>query len=404
MALQYEKLSDRVSALIGTQNKASLSPFACLDEDCVRRDPRHDRANAIRTPFVRDVDKIIHCPYFNRYADKTQVFSFFKNDDITHRSLHVQIVSRIARTIGKALGLNQDLIEAISLGHDMGHTPFGHAGERILDKLSFAHTGRHFSHNLHSVRVLDQVLPLNISLQTLDGIVCHNGEMELEEYRPRPLPDFETFDATLEACYLEPQKIKQLVPSTLEGCIVRISDMVAYIGKDRQDARRARIITEEEYQNGGIGIYNAEIINNLVVNIVEHSFGKPYIQLDPKHFSALKAAKRENYELIYGRKEVRHQLEDSVEPMMHAIYERLLEDLIEKRTNSPVYRHHIDFVNENHYTVDNLYNATEPNQIVIDYIASMTDDYFIDLYGYLFPDGPYSVRYKGYFDGMESSG
>ena len=98
--------------------------------------PKKDKANLHRPAFVREVEKILHCPYYNRYTDKTQVFSFYKNDDITRRSLHVQLVSRIARTIGKALSLNLELIEAIALGHDMGHTPFGHTGEKILDSLS----------------------------------------------------------------------------------------------------------------------------------------------------------------------------------------------------------------------------------------------------------------------------
>ena len=136
----------------------------------------------------------MHCPYYNRYADKTQVFSFYKNDDITRRALHVQLVSRIARTIGKALNLNLDLIEAIALGHDIGHTPFGHAGEDFLDEIYRSNTGRRFSHNIHSVRVMDKIFPLNVSLQTLSGIAAHDGEMELAEYYPKSITDFNEFD------------------------------------------------------------------------------------------------------------------------------------------------------------------------------------------------------------------
>lgn len=127
----------------------------------------------------------MHVPYYNRYSDKTQVFSFYRNDDISRRAFHVQLVARIARNICRMLGLNEDLAEAISLGHDIGHTPFGHAGERILNDLYHGHTGRFFNHNVHSVRVLDQMIHRNISLQTLDGIICHNGELELQEYRPQ---------------------------------------------------------------------------------------------------------------------------------------------------------------------------------------------------------------------------
>lgn len=196
--LNYQSLSAELTEQVLTDRKNGTLPMVGFDEtDTIRRNNQRDKANVIRTAFVRDIDKIMHCPYYNRYADKTQVFSFYKNDDITRRGLHVQLVSRIARTIGKALNLNLDLIEAIALGHDIGHTPFGHAGERFLDELLFEHTGRHFSHNIHSVRVLDSIYPYNISLQTLNGIAAHDGEMELSEYYPKALDDFETFDAQI---------------------------------------------------------------------------------------------------------------------------------------------------------------------------------------------------------------
>ena len=122
---------------------------------CAVRKRPGDIASIWRPAYVRDVEKIIHTPAYNRYAGKTQVFSFRANDDISRRGLHVQLVARIARDIGFALGLNCDLIEAIGLGHDLGHTPFGHAGERCLNDVFHEHTGRWFFHNVHSVRVLD---------------------------------------------------------------------------------------------------------------------------------------------------------------------------------------------------------------------------------------------------------
>lgn len=206
--LNYQSLSSELTEQILTDRKNNTLPMVGFDEtNVIRRNNRRDKANVIRTAFGRDIDKIMHCPYYNRYADKTQVFSFYKNDDITRRGLHVQLVSRIARTIGKALNLNLDLIEAIALGHDIGHTPFGHAGETFLDELLVKHTGRHFSHNIHSVRVLDAIYPYNISLQTLNGIAAHDGEMELSEYHPKALDDFETFDEQIEACYLDKSKV-----------------------------------------------------------------------------------------------------------------------------------------------------------------------------------------------------
>ena len=395
----YEKLTPETEKRIITEKaENSFALLAFNENNVIRRNPEKDKADIIRTAFIRDCDKIIHCPFYNRYADKTQVFSFYKNDDISRRSLHVQLVSRIARTIGKALNLNLDLIEAIALGHDIGHTPFGHAGEKILDELYFAHAGRHFSHNIHSVRVLDGIFPYNISLQTLCGIAAHDGEIELGEYRPAPLESFEYFDRMIEACYIDKENVKKLIPSTLEGCVVRISDIIAYLGKDRQDAERAKIIAPDEFVGGAIGTINAELINNLMVNIIENSYGRPYIKLDDEHFEALKKAKAENYSLIYKSKTVQAQIDSSIRPMMTELYDKLLADLLAGNTASPIFRHHTGYVNKAHYERRTPYESTEPNQIVVDYIAGMTDDYFVDLHAYLFPESGYAIKYKGYFE------
>lgn len=399
MVLSYKRLSKPVSDKIKADRETASLPSNAFDENkIIRRDNERDKASVIRTAFIRDIDKIIHCPFYNRYSDKTQVFSFYKNDDITRRGLHVQLVSRIARTIGKALGLNLDLIEAIALGHDIGHTPFGHAGEEFLDKLFHSHTGLHFSHNIHSVRVLDKIFPYNISLQTLNGIAAHDGEMELCEYYPKPLENFEDFDKQIEACYVDKKNVRKLVPATLEGCVMRISDIIAYLGKDRQDADKANILKTDAYEDCAIGTYNAEIINNLIVNIVENSYGKTYIKMDTEHFEALKKAKADNYELIYKNDTVKAEMESTVKPMMREIYEKLLDDLLKENTVSPVFTHHIDYINKVHYKRDIPYQQTEPNQIVVDYIASMTDDYFVDLYAHLFPESDLKITYKGYFD------
>ena len=397
--LNYERLSDNISKQIENDRRNdNLSAFGFDEENALRRNNERDKASAIRTAFIRDTDKIIHCPYFNRYADKTQVFSFYKNDDISHRILHVQLVSRIARTIGKALCLNLDLIEAIALGHDIGHTPFGHEGEEFLDELLFTHTGRHFSHNIQSVRVLDKIFPYNITLQTLNGIAAHDGEMELSEYHPKPLESFAEFDRQIEACFADKRNVRKLVPATLEGCVMRISDIIAYLGKDRQDAERAHIVSNAEFEGGAIDSYNAEIINNLIVNIVENSYKKPYIKMDDKHFAALKKAKSDNYELIYKNDSVKSAMRETVKPMMARVYERLLSDLENENSASPIFTHHISFVNKAHYKRDIPYEETEPNQLVTDYISSMTDDYFVDLYSYLFPNDKLQIEYKGYFE------
>ena len=396
--LHYEKLSSQTEYKIKTDIESNTRPCFAFDEANVIRRADRDTASVWRTAFIRDIDKILHCPYYNRYADKTQVFSFYKNDDITRRALHVQLVSRIARTIGKTLNLNLDLIEAIAIGHDIGHTPFGHAGEKYLDELLQAHTGRRFSHNIHSIRVLDKIFPMNITLQTLSGIASHDGELELSEYRPKTLDSFEKFDEMIENCYLDKSNVRKLVPSTLEGCVMRISDIIAYLGKDRQDADKANIICTSGFSPSEIGEYNAEIINNLIVNIIENSYGHDYILLDEVHFNALKKAKNENYEKIYLAPAVEEKYSTIIKPMMTELYEKLLNDLMASNTSSPIFTHHINHVKKAHYVRPFPYEETEPNQLVVDYIASMTDDYFIDLHKFLFPDSPYKIEYKGYFD------
>lgn len=398
----YEKLSPELTERIRDDIEHGTRPdFAARGSNAIRRNPRFDRESVWRPAYVRDVDKIMHSPYYNRYTDKTQVFSFYKNDDITRRALHVQLVSRIARSIGSVLNLNLDLIEAIALGHDIGHTPFGHAGERYLSEVYHSQTGRYFNHNVHSVRVLDGIFPLNITLDTLDGIISHNGEMEMHEYRPSTMTDFDSFDKMVESCYVDEGNIKHIVPSTLEGCVVRVSDIIAYLGKDRQDAIRAKLIdSDADLGDEGIGTINAEIINNLEVNIIEHSYGKPYLMMDAEHFAGLRAAKKRNFDVIYKVDRVARVLDEQVKSIMQRMYFKLLSDLKCGQKSSPIFKHHIDFVQGNHYAAPMPYIETEPNQIVVDYMASMTDDYCTELYHYLFPHDTVDLHYHGYFEDL----
>ena len=379
------------------------NPCRCPDSDIIRRDPSHDIANVQRPAFVRDIEKIMNIPYYNRYSDKTQVFSLVRNDDISRRALHVQYVSRIARNIGRLLDLNIDLIEAIALGHDIGHTPFGHAGESALSKLYHERTGRYFKHNVHSVKVLDDICCQNLSLQTLDGIICHNGEMEMKEYRPRTDKlSFPEFDSMKEECYTDQNAIGRLIPCTLEGCVVRISDIIAYIGKDRQDAEKLGIFDETpEYSQKKIGTTNAEIINNMIVNIVENSYGRPYLKMDEDYFEELKSAKKENYSHIYGNEKTEAAFKSDIEPMFRELYDALILQAEAMKPDSVFVRHHVNYAERitKYVHVDHKpYRNNTPDDMVADYIASMTDDYFIDLHAFLFPGSSHTVSYLGYFD------
>ena len=391
---KHETLSADLQARIARETKeSSYQNFRFDESKLLRRSAEPKKTVFWATPFVQDIDRIMHSPYFSRYADKTQVYSLFKNDDMTRRSLHVQLVSRIARSIGSALHLNLDLIEAIALGHDVGHPAFAHTGESLLDELYSKNTGRRFLHNIHSVRVLDKIHSYNLSLQVLNGIAAHNGELELEEYRPVPIESFAQFDEIMEKCCLDRAYADKIMPCTLEGAVVRISDIIAYLGKDRQDAILARAITEKDFSETAIGSTNEEMVNNLIVNVVENSYGKPYIKLDSAHFAALKKAKAENYEKIYNRAGKVTGTEGLVKPMMESVYGQLLYDLKNGREKSPIFRHHILPLSKTNAD----YKKTEPNQLVVDYIASMTDDYFIELHALLFPGSPLTLQYHGYF-------
>ena len=371
------------------------------DENAHRRNATKDIASVVRPPFVRDAEKILHSAYYNRYADKTQVFSFYRNDDITRRGLHVQVVSRVARTIGRVLGLNLDLIEAIALGHDIGHTPFGHAGEKFLSSILHERTGQYFSHNIHSVRVFDRIFHYNLTLETLNGIAAHNGEVEARRYSAKPMTEFSEFDAAVDACYADKENNLRFAPSTMEGCLVRICDIIAYLGKDRQDAIRAGIVSSDEaFSDSGIGKYNAEIIHNIQMDLIENSYGKDAISMSDECFAALSAAKKDNYEKIYFDKRVQKRLSEEIEPMMREMYDRLLSDLCAGDESSVIFRHHIHLV-ESDYSNRNsrrLYREEPKDMIVSDFIASMTDDYFLDLYDHLFQKNSVHPKFFGYFD------
>ena len=242
------------------------------------------------------------------------------------------------------------------------------------------------------------MFPYNISLQTLHGIATHNGEVEMMEYEPQPVQSFAEFDRMIERCYTEPGYANCILPGSLEAIVVRISDIIAYLGKDRQDADRAGVVEESVFFNEDIGSINAEIINNLVVNIIENSYGKNRICMDKRHFKALVDSKAANYRMIYNSAATKANLPNTAKPMMAEIYGQCLDDLCAGNKYAPIYTHHIDYLNKIHYKRTKPYESTEYNQIVVDFIASMTETYFVDLHRYLFPDSTLSVEYTGYFD------
>ena len=364
------------------------NPYRTSDEDALRREERPaDRSSIWRPAFVRDVEKILHRPAYNRYAGKTQVFSFRSNDDLSRRGLHVQLVARIARDIGFALGLNCDLIEAIGLGHDLGHTPFGHAGERCLNDVFHERTGRWFFHNVHSVRVLDKLYGRNISLQTLDGALCHNGEYEQRVFELSGLSSFGEFDRVVNECVSGGGAvIGHLRPMTLEGCVVRISDIIAYVGRDRQDAIEAGLLTGDAFEDGLGGAYNSWILTHASADIIEHSYGKDRIEMSEELFAEIRRAKAENYAKIYRSSGIEGERAEVLARAFELMYERCLDDLHKRDESSFIFRHHIMRIEEQLAHYGRTYDwQSDPEQTVVDYIASMTDGYFAELASKFFP-------------------
>lgn len=372
---------------INKEYDEGLSKYATRNSEAVRLFEKQ-RYDIIRPPYSYDVDSIINNPFYNRYADKTQVFSFYKNDDLTRRALHVQFVAKIAKTIARALRLNQELTEAIALGHDMGHTPFGHKGEQYLSEC-YANgckkrrgQERYFNHNVHSARIFRYILRGNLTLQTLSGIISHNGEKVYKEYTPSVLTSFSEFDKLLENCYTDNSYHKSLRPNTLEGCVVRISDMIAYAGKDRQDLYKARLVPANKFKSERlIGVKNRDIISNLIINIIKNSIDSPSLNMDEEVFMDLRDLIDENYKIIYGDKRLNEPYEEGIKPLMKDLYDRLIDDVTTKNKQSPVYRHYLnDFIMGNSYKDKETGEITGlPDDIVSDYIASMTDDYFVDI-------------------------
>lgn len=313
-----------------------LSEYACPNKDAIRikKEKIPDKEN-IRPAFFHDTDKIMHSRSYARYIDKTQVFYLFENDNITHRVLHVQFVSKIARVIGRALKLNEDLIEAISLAHDLGHVPYGHNGERKLDSL-IEPFGTFFCHNAQSVRSLMELEEkgkgLNISLQVLDGVLCHNGESISSEYRPNYTKNWDEFLEDYEKCWTIKKYDRKLIPMTLEGCVMRISDIIAYIGRDFEDAISLGVITRKSLPKRVervLGNTNTKIIDSIAMDLIYNSYGKSYLKLSKKVSDAIQDMYNFSINKIYNDSRITVQ-DDKIDYMFDYLFNKYLIDLEEE--------------------------------------------------------------------------
>ena len=355
------------------KKEALLSKYATLDGDSIRY---HEMKEDIRPPFWHDADRIVHSLSYSRYSDKTQVFSFNENDHVSRRMTHVQLVSKVARTIGRMLNLNEDLIEAGALGHDIGHTPLGHEGEYLLNEISLRELGEYFAHNIQSVRHLAFVEKegkgLNLCIQVLDGIMCHNGEILDSTYTPVKKTK-EDFLKEYEESYKDIKKSNKNHPMTLEGCVVRISDIIGYIGRDIEDAIMIGKIKREEIPKHIVevlGCTNKDIINNVILDIIKNSMNKPYIKMSDDVFHALFDLKKFNYEHIY-KFSLTEEEKEKYKVGMNKIYNKYLEDIKNNNQESDVFKVYLSGQSKEY--LDN----TPDKRKVIDFIAGMTDEMFL---------------------------
>ena len=364
-----------------------FSNYACKSVDAIRK--TEEPNDTIRSSFFRDIDKIIHSKAYTRYIDKTQVFALFENDHITHRVLHVQFVSKIGRTIGRALKLNEDLIEAIALGHDLGHSPYGHDGERILHDLCIQHNIGSFKHNGQSIKCVTELARngkgLNLSLQVLDGILTHNGEICSKEYTPDYKKSWEQFELEYKNTMNNSKNANMIRPMTLEGCVVRVSDIIAYIGKDIEDAIILDLIKREDIPKTPLGVTNKEIVNTLVNDIITNSYDKDHLSFSDPIYNALFELKKFNYEYIYMSSKIKVQY-DKIVNIFHCLFDKFLDDLTTKNSESMIFTMFLHNMPQEY--IDN----TDPKRKVIDFLAGMTDNYLINQFKELYL--PKSLGYK----------
>lgn len=365
----------RLRKELDQREEGILSPWACLSRRAVRKKEEEIVSRGHRQAFSVDADRILHSLAYSRYIDKTQVFYLIKNDHITHRVLHVQLVSKVARTIGHLLRLNLDLIEAIALGHDIGHAPFGHDGEGFLSECCMAHGLGPFLHNVQSVRFLQEIerkgRGWNLTLQVLDGIFSHDGEVHTPALEPHGGKSFDDLDAEMARKQEEPDL--EIRPMTLEGCVVRMADTISYIGRDIEDAIRLGLIERGDLSSDVtaiLGETNGSIVYTLVEDLVANSLDKPFVSFSSRVAEALQNLKEFNQQHIYQNPKVKEQT-GKIKLMFHLLFERYLEDLETGNEESGIYTGFLDGMLA-HYQ-----ERTPAAGIVRDFIAGMTDEYFL---------------------------
>lgn len=326
-------LDNSIRLLSEENEKRILCPRACFSADSLGRDIKEDECS-VRTCFQRDRDRIIHSQSFRRLKHKTQVFLAPTGDHYRTRLTHTLEVSQIARTIARALQLNEDLTEAVALGHDLGHTPFGHAGERALDKLCKCG----FRHYEQSVRVVERIEKggkgLNLTAEVKNGILTHTKGIEA---------------------------------FTLEGQIIRIADKIAYINHDIDDAIRAEVLQEEDIPLSlrlHLGMTKSQRINNMVLDVINNS--KDQIRMSEDFYTSFKDLHNFMFSAVYTNPVCKGEESKAV-------------DMLQK-----IYSHYICHIEDMPYEFITIANTDGDERAVCDYIAGMSDNYALKVFNKLF--------------------
>ncbi len=367
------------------------------------------RPKDIRSEFARDVTRLLHCTAYRRLKHKTQVFFAPQNDHICTRIEHVNHVASISHTIGKYLGLNTELIHAIALGHDLGHAPFGHAGEYIIKDIVKKELNLDFWHEKNSLYFIDKIETLedpegkhrnlNLTYAVRDGIVCHCGEIDENGLFPRE--EYIDLDSM--------NKTNEYAPFTWEGCVVKISDKIAYLGRDIEDALTLKILSRSELKEligiiKGVGgaslkeVNNTIVIHNFIIDLCENSSPEVGIKISEANFNALNALKKFNYNHIYFHKRLDayksyakliitsifnllkelYASDNTIKKLKRyeLVYPLLITTFVEwlEKYAEPNKRNHPGNRYENQIIYD-LFNQRDYLRAIVDFISGMTDTF-----------------------------
>lgn len=358
------------------QSENDLSPFATLSKEAIRK---HREPDDPRAPFALDRDRVLYSGAFRRYSGKTQVIYFASQLDemLTSRIIHTLSVAQVARTIGKFLRLNEELIEAIALSHDLGHSPFGHDGEKFLSNICEKYEIGRYHHHIQSLHIVDSVAKkgrgLNLTLQVRDGILSHDGEVHNQQLKPNSKKTEDDLQEYIKA--KKSGKEVDMMPMTMEGCVMRISDTVAYIGQDIEDAIRIGLLQREDIPadlRDQLGSTNGEIMNTLIKDVIFNSYDKNWVTFSREISDALLRLKKFNYEKIY----LNDTLKRDHEKIIHGfemLFKLFLKDLKQGNKSSRIYRHFLDTKYKDYL------RSTNEAEKVRDFIAGMTDRYYVEV-------------------------